>query len=199
MSSLDWGVLLGDTSHAFEPLFKAYDTLLREGDAWLDKELADFDGDREELRKVFDGVQRGNVYAVATCIAVLASNISRFYAARVLGNEHEATRFGTEVDGVRFGEILRVAGNAARHNPPTHQTTLDTLKTLGIKRLDDSVPFELLERAGIRTYEDLIRELDILAHHIDYEHFQKTYDPANPPKLEPWMMPFNNAGLIGEV
>lgn len=115
MSSVDWAILLGDTSHAFKPLFKAYDVLLREGDAWLDKELAGFDGDREKLRKDFDGVQRGNVYAVAACIAVLASNISRFYAARVLSNEHEATRFGTEVDGVRFGEILRVAGNAARH------------------------------------------------------------------------------------
>jgi hypothetical protein len=182
-------MLVGDASHALTPLFAAYEALLREGDQWLDEELAEFGDQAAELRAGFEGVQRGNVFAVATCIAVLASNISRFYAARVLGHENEAARFGSDVNGVPFGEILRLAGNAARHNPPTFKTTVDPLNRLGFTILDDSIPYKLLELASVRTFDDLIRELDILAHQIDYEDFMKRYDPTKPPKLEPWMIP----------
>ncbi|HEY5023081.1 MAG TPA: hypothetical protein VII30_11410 [Gemmatimonadaceae bacterium] len=189
MSSVVWMMLLGDASHALKPLFAAYEALLHEGDQWLDKELAEFGEDAAELRAGFEGVQRGNVYAVAACIAVLADNIARFYATRVLGKETAATRFGSNMNGVPFGEVLRVAGNAARHVPIAGETSIATLETVGIERRDDAVPYELLELAGIRTLDHLICELDILAHHIDYEDFQNKYDPANPPKLEPWMMP----------
>ncbi|MDP9023775.1 MAG: hypothetical protein M3N13_00180 [Candidatus Eremiobacteraeota bacterium] len=191
MSTTIWAMLHGDMSHALKPLFAAYEASLNEGDQWLDDALAEFEN-AADLRKDYEGVQRGNVYAVAACISVLADNAARFYATKVLGNETEATRFGYDFGGVRFGEILRVAGNAARHVPVQGVTSVKTLNVLGISQRDDSVPYRLLEIAGIRTYDRLTNELDILASQIDFDRFKQTYDPANPPKLEPWMLPQNS-------
>lgn len=196
MSTTAWAIVLGDASHALKPLFEAYASLRREGDQWLDEALAEFGEEALELRKVYDGVQRGNIYAVAACIAVLASNISRFYAARVLGDEYKARLYGSDVNGKPFGEILRLAGNATRHNPPTKPSTVQPLRQLGITALDDTIPYKLLELAGIRSFDDLVRELDIFASQID---FKKTYDPSNPPKLEPWMVPFCGTPLPPKI
>ena len=194
VSSVVWMALLGDASHALKPLFAAYDALRREGDEWLDEALAEFP-DPAQLRRDFEGVQRGNIYAVAACIAVLADNIARFYATRVFGDEKKARDFGSDIKGVPFGEILRVAGNAARHVPISGETSITTLEIVGIQRRDDAVPFELLELAGVQTMDELINELDIFAHQIEYEKFLETYDPSNPPKLEPWMMPSTGVPL----
>jgi hypothetical protein len=188
VSAYFWASLLGDASHALDPLFVAYEAQIEAGDQWLDKELAEFQ-DAAELRQAYDGIQRANVYAIAGCIALLADNIARFYAAKAAGSESHATRFGSVLKGIPFGEVLRVAGNSARHVPALAQTTVATLEKLGITRRDDSVPFQILELAHIRTMEGLIIELDIIASQIDQALFVKSTDPAKPSKAEPWMLP----------
>lgn len=65
--------------------------------------------------------------------------------------------------------MLWAAANAARHyaGEPFWPKTEAVIAAFGIKERDDSVPYQLLELAKVRTKNDIANDLDVIRGSID--------------------------------
>ena len=119
----------------------------------------------------FNTMQHVGMFAIAACIALLADNIGRTYAREKLKTEElDRVDFGNEIrPGIRFGKVLWAAANAARHyaGEPLYDRNEKVLGAFNIAARDEQAAFLLLETAGIKTENDLIRELNVVLDGID--------------------------------
>ena|ERR1700736_520373 len=154
---------------AFVALFDAYLPEREKADAWYASEVlrittavpgAKVSWYRDDLRLLAAN-------SLAQCIAVVGDNFARMHAHHLFsGDEDRREECGSEVvPGLRFGAVLKAAANAARHHAgkPFRPKTEAVLQALGIEQRYAGATFRVLEVAGIKTLDDLERELDQVA------------------------------------
>ena len=170
--------LVGNARIALGPLFAAYSEWRRKGEDWrkeVERQFGSLTEKRQEsdrMNATFEKMQWVGMFPIAACIALLADNIVRTYVREKLdADEGARSDFGREATpGIRFGKIFRVAANVGRHydgEPLNQKLNEDVLGAFGVTPRDEQAAFLLLERSGIKTEEDLIREVDAILDDID--------------------------------
>ena len=147
---------------ALTPLFDAYQEARERGREWraqIDRGNVHHDA---ELASWFDVFQHVQLYPLAACIALIVDNCSRTYVREMIGlAEYQRVNFGDLVGpGIRFGKMLWCEANAARHYAGTElrSENEEVLNAFGIEARDEQATYLLLERSGISTEADLLRQ-----------------------------------------
>ena len=161
--------LLGNARIALTPLFAAYEDWRERGVQWRQQMAIGIKGS-PAMDEMFNTMQHVGMFAIAACIALLADNVSRTYVReRVKAKEPNRVNFGREIVAGPFGKVLWAAGNAARHydGTPLNDWNEQVLGAFNITARDEQAAFLLLEAVGIRTEDDLIRDLNIVLDGMD--------------------------------
>jgi hypothetical protein len=161
--------LIGNARIALTPLFAAYAEWRDRGIEWREAMAREVRGS-SFMDALNDQMQHVGMFAIAACISLLADNIARIYAHTKLGHGGQRTTYGSELKPeITFGRVLWAAGNAARHyeGARLYPGTEAVLDAFNITARDEQAAFLLLEAAGIKTEDDLLREVNLLCDGID--------------------------------
>ena len=169
--------LIDGASNAFGHLFAAYIEERHKQDRFV-----------AEIQRELTGVpigpfeaslrrsQSDTLNALGACIALIADNIARLYAAEAFGDEQERRKHGRIIkdaagrNTTTFGTVLWAAANAARHygDEPFRPTTEAVIAAFGIEERDESLAYQLLEIAEIRSKNDITNDLDVIFGSMDH-------------------------------
>jgi len=159
--------LISIAESALVPLFQAYAIERERGVRWRAEMDAQMGFDK--LTPLHDLIQSVGMYGIACCVALLSDNVARVWSMMVLEDEKRRKEFGPINAGETLGTLLWAAGNTARHYDGGEflPGTETVLARIGVSDRDESTTFQILEKAGIGSLDDLVPDLEALCEEIE--------------------------------